>query len=540
MSGSGDKKQLGKILLKQKLVTAVELDGLLEQQKHVPGQRLASAAAMSGRIDGVDLLRALSEQHEMSGIDLAQIAIPLSNLKLVPHDVAMQYLILPFSVNETEIHLAMADPQDQRVIEEIEFVTARTVIPYVTLHEQIVRVIEDAYGLAENGEAYYVGANAPADYLAQLGLAAPKAAAPPAPPPPPPPPSAKKPPPPPPRAAAAPPAPAAAPPAAAPPVGGAGEMDFSDLFDESASSEIPEGAGATLGPLARSSSGRDISALDPAFDSRVAPLPREDSVRKRGAGGAPKVLVVDDEDDIRRMLRRVLVERGYQVVEASRGTEALQAVREHSPDLILLDAMLPEIHGFDICRRIKGSQKYGHIPIIMVSAVYRGWRFAEDLRQSYGVHAFLEKPFKISDVLAAVERALEGTPPEVPGASDDTISEQASEALTSGIDAYKSGQIDTAIEHLLRGVGIDPLSFRLHYHLGLLYGRRDNVFEAIHELETAVDLSPKNFAALKNLAVLYQRAGFKHKAIEIWERSLGSAPDEETRRGIKEHLMSLL
>ena len=47
-------------------------------------------------------------------------------------------------------------------------------------------------------------------------------------------------------------------------------------------------------------------------------------------------------------------------------------------------------------------------------------------------------------------------------------------------------------------------------------------------------------AAMKNLAILYQRAGFKHKAVEMWERSLGAATDEGTRQGIKEHLMSLL
>jgi tetratricopeptide (TPR) repeat protein len=174
----------------------------------------------------------------------------------------------------------------------------------------------------------------------------------------------------------------------------------------------------------------------------------------------------------------------------------------------------------------------------MVSAIYRGWRFAEDLRESYGVNVFLEKPFKISDVVTAVERALEGRGEEHD--DEEELSGQASEALTSGIDAYKAGDIDGAIAHLRRGVGIDPLSFRMHYHLGLLYGRRDNLFEAIHEMETAVDLAPRNFAALKNLAVLYQRAGFKHRAIEIWERALGNAPDEDTKRGIKDHLMSLL
>ncbi|MBW2461308.1 MAG: hypothetical protein JRH11_06650, partial [Deltaproteobacteria bacterium] len=93
---------------------------------------------------------------------------------------------------------------------------------------------------------------------------------------------------------------------------------------------------------------------------------------------------------------------------------------------------------------------------------------------------------------------------------------------------------------LQEGIGFDPLSFKLRYHLGLLYGRREDLFAAIHELDTAVDLQPKHFSALKNLAVLYQRAGFKHKAVEMWERALPNAPDDDTKKGIKEHLMALL
>jgi DNA-binding response OmpR family regulator len=205
--------------------------------------------------------------------------------------------------------------------------------------------------------------------------------------------------------------------------------------------------------------------------------------------------------------------------------------------VILLDAMLPEVHGFDICRRIKGSKKYGHIPIIMVSAIYRGWRVAEDLRTSYGVEAFLEKPFKINDIVEHVERALEGrSAPE----DDDAMSQAASRHLEESMTAYRNGDLESAIAMLKEGVAIDPLSFQLHYHLGLLHGRADRLFDAIHELETAVDLHARNFSALKNLAVLYQRAGFKHKAIEMWERALGTAPDDDTRQGIKEHLMNLL
>jgi CheY-like chemotaxis protein len=553
MSDPSDKKPLGRILLQQKVVTSGELDQLLEKQRRSPGTRLASAAAASGKPDDLDLLRALSEQLGVPAIDLSQVVVPLGNLRLVPLDVAKQYLILPFSVKDNEMWLAMADPHDRRVIDEIEFVTGKNVSPYVALHEHLGRVVEEAYRELERGEAYYVGPNAPQEYLATLGISkGGKSASPPAPAPP----------------------PAREPPARGPTVM-ADEADFSGLLSEPARpipaaaraaapaprdptglreppaglariptglreappARVPTGLGDPgPAPLARPS----ISALDPAFDSRVGPLPRSDSRDANAARATRTVLVVDDEEDIRRMLRRVLQERGYRVVEAARGTEALQAVRDHVLDCILLDAMLPEIHGFDICRRIKSSQKYGHIPIIMVSAIYRGWRFAEDLRESYGVTAFLEKPFKISDVIVAVERAIEGKPFETADQEEEALGAEAQSALTRGMDAYHRGDLDTAIADLRQGLTLEPNSFRLHYHLGLLYGRRDNVFEAIQQMETALGISTRNFPALKNLAVLYQRAGFKHKAVESWERALRSAPDEETRHGIKEHLMSLL
>lgn len=504
MGGPGDKKQLGKILLAQKLVTPDELEGLLAVQRGTPGLRLGSAAVESGAVDEVDLLRALSEQHGLPGIDLAQTVIPLQNLELIPLDIARQYLILPFSVRGDHLFLAMADPSDRRVIDEIELVTAHKVFPYVALAGALERVIAEAYRLREQGAAYYIGPHAPEDYLRGLGLSRP-APAPPR------------------RQPKRPPSFPRVSPPGAPPDAVLTTDDLADLEPAPV-------------PVQRTAP-RKLPTLDPAFASRVAPLPsapKESAAKDRGER---VVLIVDDEDDIRRMLRRVLGERGIRVVEAARGSEALAAVREHEPDAILLDAMLPEIHGFDICRRIKGSKRYGHIPIIVVSAIYRGWRFAEDLKASYGVAEFLEKPFKIAELVACVERVLDGRDAEV---ETESLSDDASHWLTLGIEAYRNGDLDLAIEHLKRAVGIDPLAFRLHYHLGLLHGRRDQLFEGIHALETSVELSPRNFSALKNLAVLYQRAGFKHKAIEMWERALASAPDEETRRGIKDHLMSLL
>jgi len=205
----------------------------------------------------------------------------------------------------------------------------------------------------------------------------------------------------------------------------------------------------------------------------------------------------------------------------------------------VLDAMLPEVHGFEIARRIKNSERYRHIPIIMVSAVYRGWRYAEDVKRSFGVDHFVEKPFRISEIVQSVEHLLErkeSTPPP----SDRDLSAEAEAELNLGIEAYRNGNIDEAIEHLKRGTAIDPLAFRLHFHLGLLYGKQGLVFDAISALEAAVDSNGQHFPALKNLAILYQKAGFRNRAAEMWERALPLAPDETTRQSIRQHLLKLL
>jgi DNA-binding response OmpR family regulator len=252
-----------------------------------------------------------------------------------------------------------------------------------------------------------------------------------------------------------------------------------------------------------------------------------------------RILVVDDEDDIRKLVRRLLTEKGHEVIEAERGLLALRLVKEEAPDLILLDAMLPELHGFDIARRIKGSEKYGAIPILMMSAVYRGWRIAEDLKTNYGIEDYIEKPFRIADLLGKVQKLL-SREAKAPTETPEQINAAAERCLHEGIEAYRKDEMDLAINLLKKGIAIDPLAYRLRYHLALIYGKLGLLYDAITELERAVDLNPNHFPALKNLAVLYEKAGFKNKAVEMWERSVHVAPDVETRAQIKEHLIKLL
>jgi DNA-binding response OmpR family regulator len=507
---SGDEKRpLGKILLQRKLVSQADIDAALNAQKRsITPAPIASVLVEEGAVDEVQALRALSEQHGIPGIDLLQIGIVLEHLEAVPREVAETHKILPVLVRGERMFLAMSDPNDKRVIDELEFVTGKKVFPYIAVQTTIVRAIAAAYDAKARGEKHYLGPRVPIETLRQLGLD-PAAAAAPAKQPAEPPPSSRR---------------AAGP--SRPPV-------VVDEAIESAarSSEVSTGEFGAIGDEVSS-----VSSLPDDLRLRAA-----QAADAMATGGGKVVLIVDDEEEIRKLVRRLLTQRGHRVIEADRGLLALRLVKDHRPDLILLDAMLPELHGFDIARRIKGSAKYGGIPIVMISAVYRGWRIAEDLKQNYGVDEYFEKPFKIAELLEAVQRLLHrDEPSSQPTRDPEYLSAEAERALNDGIAAYKAGQTDEAIEQLRRGVGIDPLSYRLHFHLALLYGKKGSVYEGIQELERAIELNPKHFPALKNLAVLYEKACFKNKAVETWERCVAAAPDDATRASIKEHLLKLI
>ncbi|AUX21039.1 hypothetical protein SOCEGT47_015170 [Sorangium cellulosum] len=550
MTQDANKKPLGRILLQQRAVTQPQLEQALLEAR-AKGVPLATNLIESGTVSEVAALKALSEQSGVPGIDLNQVCIKLSDLSILPREIAAKHKLLPVLVREDRILVAMAAPADKKVIDELEFVTGKRVFPYIALAGPLVRTIAAAYDMKEQGEPFYVGAKCPPEVLKRAGLGA--AASPASAPEPPPaqparrlpsagPPSAV--------AQQAPPAAPSAPPARPAPERPRddAEISFADLTDEpSPPAPSPARLSSAGPPLVVDDAMRRAAAADELTDTDFGTADRDLSVVESlptgtGAGRAPHgdqttLLVVDDEPEIRKLLRRIFEERGYRVEEADRGLLALRMVKENPPDVMILDAMLPEVHGFDIARRMKGTQRYGHIPIIMISAVYRGWRFAEDLKSSYGVEAYIEKPFRVADVVAAVENALQAR--SIRG-DQDRISAEAERLLAAGIAAYRAGDFDKAVRHLREGTAIDPLAYRLHFHLGLLYGKQGQLYDAIQELETALHINGKHFPALKNLAVLYQKAGFRNKAIETWERALGVAPDDPTRQSIKEHLLGLL
>lgn len=451
---------------------------------HEAMQPARTSSPSSIPVPDSDSLESLAAKYGVPALDLTQIAILLEDLDVLPRDIAERHLLLPLSVQNDRILVAMANPNDRRAIDELEFVTGKQLSPYVAPARLLARIIDAAYQAKHRGARHYTGPNCPPSVLARIASPSKPASM--------------------------------APPRAQAPSGVAARGMTNELSYD--------GFGTLSADL---STVTDLSVL-----GRLAGAPHEEE------GAAATILVVDDEVETRRMLGRALTEKGYRVIEADRGLTAMRLVKEQTPGLIVLDAVLPEMHGFDIARRIKGSRKYGHLPIVMMSAVHRGWRYAEDIKASCGAAAYLEKPFRMAEMLDAIERALSLASSR--GAVEAEVSAEAEQALNDGIAAYRAGDLETAIAHLRRGVGIDPLAYRLHYHLGLLLGRRGLVYDAIDALETAMGINPRHYPALKNLAVLYEKAGFRNKAIETWERALAVAPDEPTRQSIKDYLMGLL
>lgn len=118
----------------------------------------------------------------------------------------------------------------------------------------------------------------------------------------------------------------------------------------------------------------------------------------------PIILCVDDEPANLILLEKILIPRGYEVVSAATGEEALQKVKTLTIDLILMDLMLPGMDGLQVSRKIKDNKKARNIPIIMLTAHTGVESFIKSLSDE--VYAHLQKPFETDALVRLVRAAL--------------------------------------------------------------------------------------------------------------------------------------
>lgn len=441
-----------------------------EQKKELARVALKkqAVAAQEPFRSSAEQLAELQRQYGVEAVDLSRLVIAVSLLDWIPRETALSHAVVPLSTSGDVLTVAMPDPRQERILEELGFVTGKQVEVRVAPRIDIIAFLERAYSALRRGETVVRG-------------------------------------------------------------------------------PVAEAEGAELPPSSRGQfdefAGRKHLRLhDDPFapaDVELSASKAEDlldlSAERGEVASQHLVCVVEDDAAIRKLVVRLLESEGYRTREASTGAEALQVLlgAAQPPDLLVLDAMLPEVHGFEVLRQLRSDARFADLPVVILTAVHKGWRFAEDLRVLSGVHHYLEKPFEAAQLLAAVDELLGKRQPS-------ELGDAVRDCLQEGIAAIARGDYATAEQSLARGLESEPLAHQLHFQVGVCYGKQGRAFDAIAAFERAVGIAPRYFAGVKNLAVLYQRTGFQNKSTELWERALALAPDATTRESIREHLRRML
>jgi two-component system phosphate regulon response regulator PhoB len=181
----------------------------------------------------------------------------------------------------------------------------------------------------------------------------------------------------------------------------------------------------------------------------------------------PLVLVVEDEMPLTTLLRYNLEKEGYRVTEARDGEEAMMMSDEETPDLVLLDWMLPKISGIEVCRRLRGRGESRNMPIIMLTA--RGEEGDRIRGLDMGADDYITKPFSMTELLARVRAVLRRIRP----------------ALAEDVATFGDISVDRSAHRVRRGakdIHLGPTEYRLLDHFMQHPGRvfsREQLLDAV-------------------------------------------------------------
>ena len=169
----------------------------------------------------------------------------------------------------------------------------------------------------------------------------------------------------------------------------------------------------------------------------------------------PTILVAEDEGALITLLRYNLEREGYRVLEAQDGEEALLVAAEEKPDLVLLDWMLPQLSGIEVCRRLRGRQETRNVPIIMLTA--RGEETDCIRGLDTGADDYLTKPFAMTELLARLRAVLRRIRPslaeDVVTVGDIEMDRGAHRVRRAGVEVHLGPTEYKLLDHLIQHPG---------------------------------------------------------------------------------------
>ena len=191
------------------------------------------------------------------------------------------------------------------------------------------------------------------------------------------------------------------------------------------------------------------------------------------------VLVVDDDDGHRELISTVLGRAGFSTVDAANGEDAMAAARRHQPRLVVLDVRMPDLSGYEVCRRLR--DEFGDTVSIVFLSGERTEGFDRAAGLLVGADDYLVKPFSPDELLARVRLRLPAAPKEPPVPSDLTkrelevlglLAEGLSQKEIAGGLVISSKTVAAHIQHILGKLGVHSRAQAVAhaYRRGLLNG----------------------------------------------------------------------
>jgi two-component system, OmpR family, phosphate regulon response regulator PhoB len=193
-----------------------------------------------------------------------------------------------------------------------------------------------------------------------------------------------------------------------------------------------------------------------------------------------RILVVEDETDIRQILAYNLGQSGHEVLTADRGAAGLDLARKERPELVLLDLMLPDISGLEVCRQLKSDRTLREVPVMMLTA--RSEEIDRVVGFELGADDYVVKPFSVRELILRVQAVLRRSRVPVPGVNPDSEAELVFGRLRVDRSAHRTWVDGEEIT-------LTPLEMKL---LWTLYQRRGRVQTRSVLLDDVWEASPEN------------------------------------------------
>ena len=492
-----DSSALGGLLVEAGCLAQIKLNAILAQEPFLGGARvLAEVTALLVEHEAA-AAEVFSERMQAPALVLSTSTLDLGALALIPPAMLRQYGVLPVLQDGTSLTLAATTGELPGLVEHLEVAVGRRVVVVVALPPLLLAAIEEAIAAAAAGNLVLQGSSS---HSSEPSLTI-----------------------------------ARAPVRVRMPRADSVAKALGALLDAALDD------GPTLPPQLHPARTSAIGALrlkqvrrpQPADPTPAEPAPSttspEPSVRER-----PLCLVVEDDDAIRGLISRVLRHDGCDVEEAEDGQLAAEALRRRRPDLVVLDAMLPHVHGFELCGAIKRSPQWCSVPVIMVSAVFKGFDSAKNIQEVHGADAFLEKPFEVTHLRHLAAELLKREKPRSSLSADQILSGDRARALvdhhiTLGEDAAAAAVVDAWL-------AANPFSARAWLERGNLALHSSDYVAALRAYELASVYDRSLFIAHVSLAALFEQLGFARRARATWEKAAAVAPNPAIARQIRVQL----